>query len=51
MSSPHDTNKPVISTTEVRQGETDSGVRYVLFVSLGLAILAGVILYFAFFRV
>jgi hypothetical protein len=50
MSAPHDTNKPVVSTTEARQAETNTGARYVLLVSLGLAILAGIILYFAFFR-
>lgn len=49
MSLPHDSTKKTLPTDEARQGETTGTVRYVLIASLGLAVLAGLILYFAFF--
>ena len=37
-----------LTTTEARQGETTGSVRYVLGISLALAVIAGVILYFVY---
>lgn len=45
MSAPHDGPEQK-TTVEARQGVTGHNVRYVLFIGMGLAILAGVILYF-----
>jgi hypothetical protein len=39
-----------LSTQEARQGVETGTVRWVLHISLGLAIVAGIIIYFAFFR-
>jgi hypothetical protein len=38
--------KPVISTTDARQGATHQGVRYVLGISVALAIIAVAIAFF-----
>lgn len=45
----HDTTKPVIPTNEARQAEAPGIVRYVLGVSLAMAVVAGVLLYLAYF--
>lgn len=45
----HDTTKPNITTEEARQGETPGIVRYVLGISLILAVIAGVLLYLSYF--
>ena len=39
-----------LSTTEARQGVELGSVRWVLRISLGLAVLAGVVIYFSFFK-
>jgi hypothetical protein len=39
-----------LSATEARQGKELGSVRWVLRISLGLAVLAGLIIYFSFFR-
>jgi hypothetical protein len=39
-----------LNTEEARQGAETGTVRWVLRISLGLAILAGIIIYFSFFR-
>lgn len=39
-----------LNTEEARQGAETGTVRWVLYISLGLAVLAGIILYFSFFR-
>ena len=39
----------VESTTEARQGVAGHGVRYVLAISLGAAVVAMVVIYFVFF--
>ena len=39
-----------LSTTEARQGVELGSVRWVLRISLGLAVLAGLVIYFSFFR-
>ena len=39
-----------LSTDEARQGAETGTVRWVLHISLGLAVLAGIIIYFSFFR-
>ena len=39
-----------LNTTEARQGVETGTVRWVLRISLGLAILAGLIIYFSFFH-
>ena len=39
-----------LDTEEARQGVETGTVRWVLRISLGLAVLAGVIIYFSFFR-
>jgi len=39
-----------LSTQEARQGMETGTVRWVLHISLGLAIVAGIIVYFAFFH-
>lgn len=39
-----------LSAKDARQGVETGTVRWVLHISLGLAILAGIILYFTFFR-
>ena len=48
---PEDEGRPgaVLTTQESRQGETSGHMRYVLAGSLGLAIVAGAILYVNFF--
>ena len=48
---PADENRPgaVLTTQEARQGETSGHMRYVLAGSLGLAIIAGVVIYVNFF--
>jgi hypothetical protein len=40
----------VVPTQEARQGETTGRVRTVLHLSLGLAVIAGIILYFVYFQ-
>lgn len=39
-----------LNTTEARQGVELGSVRWVLRISLGLAVLAGLVIYFSFFR-
>jgi hypothetical protein len=39
-----------LSTVEARQGAETGTVRWVLHISLGLAVLAGIVIYFSFFR-
>ena len=39
-----------LSAKDARQGVETGTVRWVLHISLGLAILAGIIIYFSFFR-
>jgi hypothetical protein len=39
-----------LTTQEARQGAETGTVRWVLHISLGLAVLAGIIIYFSFFR-
>jgi hypothetical protein len=39
-----------LSTNEARQGVELGSVRWVLRISLGLAVLAGLVIYFSFFR-
>ena len=39
-----------LGTDEARQGAETGTVRWVLHISLGLAIIAGIIIYFSFFR-
>jgi hypothetical protein len=39
-----------LDTVEARQGVETGTVRWVLRISLGLAVLAGIIIYFSFFR-
>ena len=39
-----------LNTQEARQGAETGTVRWVLHISLGLAIVAGIIIYFSFFR-
>lgn len=39
-----------LSTRDARQGVETGTVRWVLHISLGLAIVAGIIVYFSFFR-
>ena len=39
-----------LSTQDARQGVETGTVRWVLHISLGLAIVAGIIIYFSFFR-
>jgi hypothetical protein len=39
-----------VGTDRARQGAETGTVRWVLHISLGLAIVAGIILYFSFFR-
>jgi len=39
-----------LTTTEARQGVALGSVRWVLGISLGLAVLAGLIIYFSFFK-
>ena len=43
-------NHQELSAQEARQGAETGTVRWVLRISLGLAVLAGLILYFSFFR-
>jgi len=43
-------NRKDISTQDARQGAETGTVRWVLRISLGLAVLAGLVLYFSFFR-
>jgi hypothetical protein len=38
--------KPVVSTTEARQGTTHQGVRFVLGISVALAVVAMAVAYF-----
>ncbi len=40
----HSTPKRVVPTEQARQGETSGHVRWVLRISLGLAVLAGIVL-------
>jgi hypothetical protein len=45
------TDKPeIISAQDARQGKELGVMRYVLFISLGLAVLAGAVIYFSFVR-
>ena len=39
-----------LNTVEARQGVETGTVRWVLRISLGLAVIAGLVLYFSFFR-
>ena len=39
-----------LSTNEARQGVELGSVRWVLRISLGLAVIAGLVIYFSFFR-
>jgi hypothetical protein len=39
-----------LSAEEARQGAETGTVRWVLHISLGLAVLAGIVIYFSFFR-
>ena len=39
-----------LNTVEARQGVETGTVRWVLWISLGLAVIAGLVLYFSFFR-
>jgi hypothetical protein len=39
-----------LTTDEARQGAETGTVRWVLYISLGLAVLAGIIIYLSFFR-
>ncbi|HXL70576.1 MAG TPA: hypothetical protein VN935_04965 [Rhizomicrobium sp.] len=39
-----------LSAGEARQGAETGTVRWVLHISLGLAVLAGIVIYFSFFR-
>ena len=43
-------NRKDLSTVEARQGAETGTVRWVLRISLGLAVIAGLILYFSYFR-
>ena len=43
-------HKSDLGTDEVRQGVELGSVRWVLRISLGLAVLAGLIIYFSFFK-
>ena len=43
-------NRKELSTVEARQGGETGTVRWVLRVSLGLAVSAGLVLYFSYFR-
>jgi hypothetical protein len=43
-------NHKDLNAQEARQGAETGTVRWVLHISLGLAVLAGIILYFSFFR-
>jgi hypothetical protein len=43
-------NRKELSAEAARQGAETGTVRWVLRISLGLAVLAGLILYFSFFR-
>ncbi len=45
MADIHDTTKRVVPAEQARQGEATGHVRYVLHISLALAVIAGVILY------
>lgn len=49
MATTRDDNKE-LDAQDARQGAETGTVRWVLCISLGLAILAGIILYFSFFR-
>ncbi len=42
--------KPVLSTQEARQAKEMGSVRYVLAISLGLAVIAGIVIYTIFFH-
>ena len=43
-------NHKELNTVEARQGVETGTVRWVLWISLGLAVVAGLVLYFSFFR-
>lgn len=43
-------NRKDLSAQDARQGAETGSVRWVLRISLGLAVLAGVVIYFSFFR-
>jgi hypothetical protein len=43
-------NRKDLNTVEARQGVETGTVRWVLRISLGLAVIAGLVLYFGFFR-
>jgi hypothetical protein len=49
MATPRDARKDM-GTEDARQGVETGTVRWVLHISLGLAIVAGIIIYFTFFR-
>lgn len=49
MATTRDNHKD-LNTRDARQGVETGTVRWVLHISLGLAILAGIIIYFSFFR-
>jgi hypothetical protein len=42
-------NRTELSTQEARQGAETGTVRWVLRISLGLVVLAGIVIYFSFF--
>jgi len=42
-------NRKELNTEEARQGVETGTVRWVLRISLGLAVLAGIVIYFSFF--
>jgi len=44
-----DDHKTILTTQQARQGKTLGVMRYVLGISLGLAVLAGVIIYASYF--
>ncbi|HWD27533.1 MAG TPA: hypothetical protein VG387_10235 [Rhizomicrobium sp.] len=46
---PADTKKRVVPTEQARQGETSGHVRYVLHISLALAVIAGVVIWSVYF--
>ena len=49
MPYPATEDRRVVPTQDARQGESTGRVRYVLHISLALAVVAGVVLYFLYF--
>ena len=45
----HDSTKRVVPTEQARQGEAPGHVRYVLHISLALAVIAGVVIWSIYF--